>query len=146
MTQPKNKSNIMLSIEQLKEAFNTSWCRETAYRADREYWSEQNKTRGQCTVTVMIVNDYLGGEMLRGYSKKYNLYHYWNIVNGMKIDLTFEQFVGDKDDIVFDNIVVKTKNDLLKISNVRSRYQLLSRKIDEYLRREDKTPNSQHTI
>ena len=71
--------------------------------------------------------------MLRGYSAKYNLFHYWNVINGQKIDWTFEQFVGDKDDIEFEKIVVKTHFALMKIHNVRSRYLLLKQKVDEYL-------------
>jgi len=122
-----------VSIKLLKEAIKASWCRETAYRTDQPYWSEQNKSRGQCTVTVMVINDFFGGNMLRGYSKKYNLYHYWIIIEGKKYDLTFEQFIGDKDDIVFDKVVSKTKDDLMKIWNVRKRYKILKDKVDEYL-------------
>jgi hypothetical protein len=124
----------MLSMELLIDALKASWCRETAYRTDRPFWSEQNITRGQCTVTAMIVNDYFGGEMKRGFSKKYNLFHYWNIIDGKKIDLTFDQFIGDKDDIVFDIIVSKTHDDLMRIYNVKSRYLLLKQKVDEYLK------------
>lgn len=122
-----------MSLELLKEALIASWCPETAYRSDRPFWSEQNRTRGQCTVTVMIVNELFGGKMLRGYSAKYNLYHYWNVINGEKIDWTFEQFVGDKEDIKFEKIVVKTHFELMKIHNVRSRYLLLKQKVDDYL-------------
>ena len=120
-------------MELIKEALKASWCRETAYWTDQPYWSEQNKSRGQCTVTVMVINDFFGGIMERGRSKKYNLYHYWNIIENKKVDLTFEQFIGDKDDIVFDNIVSKTKDDLMRIRNVRERYKLLRGKVDEYL-------------
>jgi hypothetical protein len=99
---------MIISMDLLKEALNASWCSETAYRTDRPFWSEQNKTRGQCTVTAMIVNDFFGGELERGFSKKYNIYHYWNIV-------------------------FKTKEDLMRIRNVKSRYHLLKQKADNYL-------------
>jgi hypothetical protein len=123
-------------MELLKEALNASWCRETAYRTDQPYWSEANKTRGQCTVTVMILNDYFGGQMMRGFSEKYKLYHYWIIIDDNKIDLTFEQFIGDKDDIVFDKVVPKTKDDLMRIWNVKKRYYLLKQRVEGYLANE----------
>ena len=120
-------------MELLKEALYASWCRETAYRTDQPHWSEQKKSRGQCTVTVMVINDFFGGEMIRGFSKKYNLYHFWNIIDGKKIDLTFDQFIGDKDDITFENTVIRTHNELMRIWNVQKRYKLLKVKVDEYL-------------
>ncbi len=122
-----------ISIEVLFEALNASWCRETAYKSDRPFWSRGNITRGQCTVTAMVVNDFLGGQVMRGFSKKYNIIHYWNIVDNEKIDFTFDQFIGDKDDITFDKIGVKSNFELLKIGNVRSRYLLLRQKVDDYL-------------
>jgi hypothetical protein len=120
-------------MELLLEALNASWDRETAYWADRKEWTAEKKETGQCTITAIIVFDYFGGKIFRGKSEKYNLLHYWNEIDGVKIDLTFNQFVGDKDDIIFITIVEKQKSDLLKIANVRQRYEILKKKVESYL-------------
>jgi len=122
-----------MNMVQLLEALNASWSRETAYRTDQKDWSFERKEVGQCTVTAMIVFDYFGGVIKRGTSKKYNLLHYWNEIDQKKIDLTFNQFIGIKDDITFSHIVAKTKEDLLRINNVRGRYKILKKRVEMYL-------------
>jgi len=122
-----------MNIETLKEALRATWTVDTAYWSDRNDWSEDKRETGQCTITAMIVFDYFGGTIYRGHSSKYNLFHYWNVVNGQKIDFTFSQFVGSKDDITFEKVITKKKEDLMKISNVRKRYQILKSKVENYL-------------
>lgn len=122
-----------MTIDILLSALEKSWIRETAYKTDQKNWSVDKKETGQCTVTAILVYDYFGGQIIRGFSKKYNLYHYWNVINGQKYDLTFNQFYGEKDDISFVNLVRKEKKDLLKINNVRQRYELLKQRVEYYL-------------
>ena len=121
-----------MTIDLLLKALNASWTRETAYKDNQQDWTEAKKEIGQCTVTAMIVFDYFGGKIIRGYSEKYNLFHYWNEIDGKKIDLTFNQFIGEKDDIIFKKIVVKEKKELMKIGNVRRRYKILKEKVENY--------------
>jgi len=46
---------------------------------------------GQCAVTALIVQDYLGGEILRGTVGEES--HYWNrLPTGEELDLTASQF------------------------------------------------------
>lgn len=118
-------------LDDLLKALNMAWCRETAFSGDRKNWTIDKKSTGQCTVTAMIVFDYFGGKIVRGYSEKYKLFHYWNEIDGEKVDLTYDQF-SDKKDISFTNIMYKSKKDLMKIRSVRIRYVLLKEKIDKY--------------
>ncbi len=122
-----------MTIADLNKALTLSWCRDTAYYSDRKDWSENNKALGQCTVTAMIVYDYFGGIIKRGYSPKYDLYHFWNEINGDKIDLTYSQFSKDKRDISFVDVITRDKKQLLKIANVRNRYRTLKKKVEEEL-------------
>lgn len=124
-----------MTIELLLEALSASWSRETAYKNDRKYWSESSREVGQCTVTSIIVYDYFGGKIIRGFSEKYNIFHYWNEVNGQKIDLTFKQFCENKGDIDFKNIIIKKKEDLLHIRNVKERYEILRQRVELYLKK-----------
>lgn len=123
-----------MTINDLENALNATWSVETAYSGDRKYWSSERNSIGQCTVTAMIVYDFFGGKIVRGYSEKYKLFHYWNEINGKKVDLTYNQFSYDKSDIEFTKIIYKSKENLMKIGSVRSRYLLLKRKIDEYFK------------
>lgn len=118
-------------LDDLLKALNMAWCKETAFSGDRKNWTIDKKSTGQCTVTAMIVFDYFGGKIVRGYSEKYKLFHYWNEIDGKKVDLTYDQF-SDKKDIAFTNIIYKSKKDLMKIRSVRVRYALLKGKIDKY--------------
>lgn len=120
-----------MRIDDLLKALNMAWCRETAYSGDRNNWTIDKKSIGQCTVTAMIVFDYFGGKIIRGYSEKYKLFHYWNEIDGEKVDLTYDQF-SDKKDILFTNIICKSKNDLMKIRSVKVRYILLKERVDKY--------------
>lgn len=124
---------MLLTIELLKRALDASWCKETAHRKDQPYWSEQNKSRGQCAVTSIVVNNFFGGNIIEGFSEKYSIFHYWNIIDSNKIDFTFSQFIGDKDDIEFNQTTIITPKELLNDHNVQKRYNVLKEKVCEYL-------------
>ncbi len=124
-----------MTLDALTQALYESWGKDTAYKNDRGKWTEINRAAGQCTVTAMIINDYFGGKIYRGYSKKNNLYHYWNIIDGKKVDLTASQFDND---IHFDKVVLKKKDQLIKIDNVRKRYYILKGRVDNYLENAEK--------
>lgn len=77
------------SERELAEIVRISWCRETSYNAAQ--WSRSNPGLGQCAVTALIVQDFLGGKLLRG--KICGEDHYWNFLPGQgELDLTRQQF------------------------------------------------------
>ena len=46
---------------------------------------------GQCAITALVVQDFFGGDLLRG--RIVGGTHYWNrLPNGQEVDLTAEQF------------------------------------------------------
>lgn len=112
-----------------------AWAPETAYIQDRNNWEESRPYIGQCTVTAMLVHDYFGGKIVRGKSEKYDIIHYWNIIDGERIDLTFKQFLPDKADIVFENIKIIDKSRLTRIKSVNVRYQILKKRYESLARR-----------
>lgn len=122
-----------MTISDLENILQSTWSVETAYSGDRKNWTLQRNSTGQCTVTAMIVQDFFGGKIVRGYSEKYKLFHYWNEIDGKKVDLTYNQFSYDKPDIEFTKIIYKSKDDLMKIRSVKSRYILLKRKVEEQI-------------
>lgn len=56
------------------------------------------------------------------------------MVNGKKIDLTYSQFIPEKEDIKFTKVVVKKKADLMRIRSVNVRYELLKNRVEKCLR------------
>lgn len=82
-----------ITLAELERAIRASWCRETA---DPGEWKPDNPSSCQCAVTMLVVNDYLGGHLLsadvfRDGEKVDG--HMWNrLPSGVEIDLTREQF------------------------------------------------------
>lgn len=70
-------------------AIQDAWCRETSSEPD--VWSADNPSWGQCAITALVVQDGLGGELLRGTVR--GIGHYWNLLDGGgELDLTRRQF------------------------------------------------------
>lgn len=74
--------------DELAQAVKQSWSRNTSYWAAD--WSVENPAWGQCAVTALVVQDYVGGDLLGATDGSID--HYWNLVDGVEIDLTSEQF------------------------------------------------------
>ncbi|OEH93858.1 YunG family protein [Bacillus solimangrovi] len=74
-----------IHFEQLKEALVNSWSLQSSSK-----WSVDNRAKGQCGVTALIVNDRLGGEILK--TKVHDSWHYYNQINGQRYDFTASQF------------------------------------------------------
>lgn len=79
------------SLEQLEKALRASWTAETA---TRDEWSPELPETNQCTVTSLVVQDYLGGDIVRceAYTKSGTDSHYFNVVNSSIVDLTITQY------------------------------------------------------
>lgn len=77
---------------QLSRLLKESWCRETAFESAE--WSEINPARGQCAISSLIVQDFLGGELVRFVVEGPSIAekHYVNLINGVLIDTTHSQY------------------------------------------------------
>jgi hypothetical protein len=95
----------------------TAYCRDTSELPDR--WTDDSPRTGQCHVTALIVNERHGGRILLGWTSSNDL-HYWNVIDGITIDASRDQFppdtvidrIEDATDEVL-NETTKTKRDLL---------------------------------
>ena len=61
-------------------------------------WSKDNPARGQCGVTALVVNDILGGTIVK--TRYGQLWHFSNVIDGRVIDFTESQFDAP---IAYDN-------------------------------------------
>lgn len=83
------------TLQELSEALQASWHADTAY--DFKEWNPENKARGQCVVSSLVVQDYFGGELV-GYEITEGQFHETHYVNqlpdGTIIDTTASQYTS----------------------------------------------------
>lgn len=119
---------LLARLSQLRERLVRAWSAETS--TDPDGWSPQCPSRGQCTVTVLIVQNELGGEIVRAFVGPYS--HFWNVLpGGVEVDLTRDQFP------VWISAPVEPRSREYVLSTARAdgvtteqRYQLLLRRLD----------------
>jgi hypothetical protein len=71
----------MVSIENVRDALYKSWSLESSSK-----WTRENPANGQCGVTSLVVNDLLGGEIVK--TKCVGGWHFYNKLNGICYDFT----------------------------------------------------------
>lgn len=83
-------------IGELGRALTEAWDAETCAPEDLADWTPENPARAQCITTVLVVHDFLGGELVRGEVHVEGAlidYHWWNrLPDGTEVDLTQSQF------------------------------------------------------
>lgn len=102
------------------EIVSMSFSKDTCYPDLRDRWSEENSSLGQCAITALVLNDFLGGKIMRCMSETGS--HYYNLINGEIVDLTVSQFSSLPDYI---NGEERTREYLLSSEDTRNRYKLL---------------------
>jgi len=83
--------NVMTN--NLLKALFLSWSADTSFLASE--WSKNNPARGQCVVSALVVQDYLGGELIRYHVKGDGIdeMHYVNsLEHGVTLDTTASQY------------------------------------------------------
>ena len=84
------------TLAQLEQAIRESWRPDTADRDDG--WSPENPSRGHCDVTSLVVNDFVGGDLLASdvyLNGERIMAHMWNrLPSGIEVDLTRDQFTN----------------------------------------------------
>ena len=83
-----------LSLSHFTKVLQKSWSATTSYESDKD-WSSANPARGQCVVSSLVVQDYLGGEIVR-YAvtgEGIDETHYFNVLeDGTVLDTTRSQY------------------------------------------------------
>lgn len=107
------------------------WCSDTCAPRLRKDWSDANKTLGQCSITSFLVQDIFGGEVY-GVPLPGGGFHCYNVVNGVKFDLTSEQFGQEK--LLYDDTHLQRRNEHFADEEKKARYELLKSKLKELLK------------
>jgi hypothetical protein len=112
-------------LARLVEALQQSWSADTSAYDD---WTDDAPTRGQCAVTTLVVQDHVGGEVVRAIVAGGS--HYWNrLPDDTDFDLTRGQFS------VFEpqQQAVSSRQYILSSPSTRRRYELLRRAVEKHL-------------
>lgn len=72
-------------IKQLIEVLYESWSIESSSK-----WTKENPAAGQCGVTALVMNDLLGGDIVK--TKLSEGWHYYNMIEGKIVDFSQPQF------------------------------------------------------
>jgi hypothetical protein len=111
------------SIEQLVTQLRFSWSLNTS--ASPKTWSPGNPSIGQCAVSALIIQDILGGKIVRciAVSDDTQVSHYFNeLTNGQILDSTISQFSAET---YFIDKKLSSREYLLSNNDTLKRYTLL---------------------
>jgi len=119
-------------IKKLEKTIKKSWNKDTCH-PDVKIWSKKNPSKGQCGVTALVIQDYLGGRIV--FNRK--LRHIWNTLpNKKEYDLTKDQFLK-KTKIEREGFISRENamsNKLAINSRVKERYKILKKRVKEKLK------------
>jgi len=116
----------------LYDLLSEVWSAATCAPRLRGEWSPRNKTLGQCSVTSFLVQDIYGGEVY-GVPLVTGGYHCYNVVNGVRFDLTSEQFGGET--LVYDDRYPQSREEHFADREKYARYVLLKEGLLKKIRR-----------
>ncbi|MEV0261261.1 hypothetical protein AB0I49_07940 [Streptomyces sp. NPDC050617] len=123
-----------LLLADIERAIRSSGSAETCTPEFRSRWTPDNPARDQCGVTAMVLNDLLGGELLRGevhVDGERVDFHWWNRLGmGVEIDLTREQFAPEET-VTAGNVIPRPPES--DWSRLREEYELLRDRVMEKL-------------
>ncbi len=127
----------MITESELELALKNSWTKESS--SDPEKWTPNNPAWGQCAVTALVINDYLGGDIVWNNASLPDgreISHYFNNIGGTEKDFTRIQFPTGT---TIPSGIPKTKEFsttreyVLSYPITQQRYELLKQKVQEFL-------------
>ena len=112
----------------LYDALCKVWCRKTCAPRLQEEWSEENKTKGQCSITAFLAQDIFGGKVY-GIPLGDGNFHCYNDVNGCIFDLTSEQFGEKAASFVYSGNPEQSREVHFAKEEKKQRYEYLKEKL-----------------
>ena len=113
-------------VDEVCEIVSMSFSKDTCYPSLREKWTLENKTLGQGAVAALVLNDFLGGKIMRCESESGS--HYYNLINDKIVDLTVSQFKTLPN---YETGIERTREYLLSNEDTKKRYKLLLERVKE---------------
>lgn len=125
------------TLPEISHALHASWGADTAYDSDE--WSQENKARGQCVVSSLVVQDYLGGELIRFEINEgtFRETHYMNqLPDGTVIDTTASQYISPvnmRRKAIDTGDFASIRDKRLADESTATRYRILKSRVEQYL-------------
>lgn len=116
-----------MKLDELQRIVEESWSVESCYPSSQQLRNRFNPSLGQCDVTALIVNDFMGGKIMQCIFGEIS--HYFNLVNGNIVDLTVNQFNGEVPDYI--NSQERSREYLLSDTDTKDRYLILLNKVKD---------------
>lgn len=114
----------------LYEFFSSLWLAETS---SSPYWLADNPSMGQSVPTSLIIQDYMGGDIMRGVVQLESGRtdsHYWNMIGPDRLDVTGYQYGPFISSITLkEPLLIPVREYLLENPDVQRRYDLLQQQI-----------------
>lgn len=117
-----DKKELIRNINDFTAKLYTIADRDTAYPQTQADWNENNRFCGHCAIVVAMIYEKFGGKIMRGVLQNYGYSHYWNEVDGLKIDATKTQFSGDEPIVDISEVGIDR---ILGNEETKKRYLLL---------------------
>jgi hypothetical protein len=135
---------MSLTLADIERIVRSSWGPDTYPPDASRPWDPDNPARGQCGVVALVVNDLLGGELMRAevhVNGERADFHWWNrMPSGLEIDLTREQFRSGE---VLTSAVAITRPPTSAMKRMRTEYELLRQRVfDAVARHETHRPEA----
>jgi hypothetical protein len=108
-------------------AVRRAWAADTSFDSR---WTSKCPAAGQCAVTALVIQDYLGGQLLR--AEVEGISHYWNRIKDTDVDLTREQFAR----FAPREVVTKARRYVLSFPDTVQRYEALRERVAMILNKE----------
>lgn len=131
-TEVKPINNIYPAIHsprELYDALSEIWSAETCAPRMRAYWTSDNKTLGQCSITAFLAQDIFGGQVY-GILRSGGNYHCYNVIGDCIFDLTSEQFGDEK--LVYNDNPEQFREVHFAKEEKRLRYESLKKSLEKY--------------
>lgn len=110
----------------VKALLEKSWCAETATRGK---WSSEVPSLNQCKVSALVVQELLGGELLRCDMTNGDS-HYWNrLPDGSEVDLTTDQFRHIDGKPLRETVIVMDRSYVSSYPDTMRRYAILLQRV-----------------
>lgn len=120
----------------LPELMRLAWRRETSSPVAHDRWRPENPGHGQDAITALVVQDLLGGHLLRAEVDGYG-FHYWNLLpDGRPYDLTLGQLPPRKTRPE-GTVIARTAlldSDRAVAKSTYERYSMLTDRLDDVIK------------
>lgn len=119
-----------MKIEELKQLLTLAWNYKICSPRLNDDSNKEKSLIEQCAITSLIVNDLLGGKIMRCMSPFGN--HYYNLIDGKIIDLIGEQFLDEKPK--YEDGLEITREYLLSNDDIKNMYEKLLYNLKQAIR------------